>query len=413
MSVDIDKIKRKLLIKYPTFGIIIANVNFQEDFNLKTAATNGKDIFYNPEFVEKLTDNEKTFLFAHEVCHIAFEHMYREKNKDHNTWNYATDAVINALLQKDGLTLIKGGIDEPGAEKYDAEEMYEKCLKEGKKAEPQSHSLWGDKLRQKEKQESEQQTQEQNLNNDNQQEKEQQPKDFKTKGEKEVFEENKKERKKQLDNLRKQMAEEAAKEAGTDSKGQSRKLEDIGIAQPLIDWRRLLKQAVKYDEEWTRKNVRMRNGYFRHRVIEVPKPETEILLDTSGSVSEELLKNFLRECKNIISTSEVKVGCFDTQFYGFQNLRRMEDIDNLNFQGGGGTNFNVAVNAFSDRVPNKIIFTDGIAPMPDKTIRNLIWVVFGDYKIHPEGGKVINITGEQLKKLYKSQDKNMDKVRGR
>ena len=400
MSVDIDKIKRKLLIKYPTFGIIIANVNFQEDLNLKTAATNGKDIFYNPEFVEKLTDNEKTFLFAHEVCHIAFEHMYREKNKDHNTWNYATDAVINALLQKDGLPLIKGGIDEPGAEKYDAEEMYEKCLKEGKKAEPQSHSLWGDKLRQKEKQESEQQTQEQDLNNDNQQEKEQQPKDFKTKGEKEVFEENKKERKKQLDNLRKQMAEEAAKEAGTDSKGQSRKLEDIGIAQPLIDWRRLLKQAVKYDEEWTRKNARMRNGYFRHKLEEIPIPETEILLDTSGSVSEDLLRNFLRECKNILANSKVKVGCFNTEFHGFTELRRVEDIDNMSFPIGGGTDFNVAVEAFSRRVPNKIIFTDGEAPMPEKTVKNVIWVVFGNQQINPRGGKVININDEQLRKLY-------------
>ncbi len=49
--------------------------------------------------------------------------------------------------------------------------------------------------------------------------------------------------------------------------------------------------------------------------------------------------------------------------------------------------------------------------MPDKAIRNLIWVVFGNHKIQPEGGKVINITGEQLKKLYKSQDKNADKGR--
>ena len=81
MSVDIDKIKRKLLIKYPTFGIIIANVNFQQDFNLKTAATNGKDIFYNPEFVEKLTDNEKLFYlhmkFATQHLNICIEKKIR------------------------------------------------------------------------------------------------------------------------------------------------------------------------------------------------------------------------------------------------------------------------------------------------------------------------------------------------
>ena len=54
---------------------------------------------------------------------------------------------------------------------------------------------------------------------------------------------------------------------------------------------------IRYDEEYTRKNSRIRNGYFRHRLEQLPMPEAEILLDTSGSVSEVLLKNFLRECK--------------------------------------------------------------------------------------------------------------------
>ena len=76
-------------------------------------------------------------------------------------------------------------------------------------------------------------------------------------------------------------------------------------------------------------------------------PETEILLDTSGSVSEVLLKNFLRECKNILDTSKVKVGCFNTEFHGFTELKSSEDIDNMSFQIGGGTDFNVAVGAFS------------------------------------------------------------------
>ena len=127
---------------------------------------------------------------------------------------------------------------------------------------------------------------------------------------------------------------------------------------PLIDWRKLLKQAVKYDEEWTRKNARMRNGYFRHRIEQVPMPETEILLDVSGSVSEVLLKNFLRECKNIFDSSKVKIGCFNTRFHGFTELRRQDDIDNMKFPIGRGTDFDVAVEAFSRRVPNKIIFTD-------------------------------------------------------
>lgn len=197
------------------------------------------------------------------------------------------------------------------------------------------------------------------------------------------------------------MVEQSSHEAGTGIQRQGKKLSDIGIATPLIDWRKLLRQAVKYDEEWSRKNTRMRNGYFRHKIEEIPIPETEILLDTSGSVSETLLRNFLRECKNILSNSKVKVGCFNTEFHGFTELRGVEDIDNMSFPIGGGTDFNVAVEAFSRRVPNKIIFTDGEAPMPEKAVRNVIWVVFGNQPINPRGGKVININGEQLRKLYR------------
>lgn len=70
----------------------------------------------------------------------------------------------------------------------------------------------------------------------------------------------------------------------------------------------------------------------------------------------------------------------------------------------GGTNFDVAVNAFSRRATNKIIFTDGEAPMPKNSPRNVIWVVFDKYgyiDIEPINGKVIYIRGEQLKRLYK------------
>lgn len=100
--------------------------------------------------------------------------------------------------------------------------------------------------------------------------------------------------------------------------------------------------------------------------------ETEILLETSGSVSEVLLKKFLRECKNILENSKVKVGCFNTEFHGFTELKKPEDIDNMRFPIGGETDFDVAVEAFSRKATNKIIFTDGYAEMPKKTVKNVI-----------------------------------------
>ena len=474
MSVDIDAIKRKLLIKYPTFGSVIANLEFQASKDIATAGTDGKVLLYNPEFVSGLSDKERTFLFAHEVCHVAFEHIFRSEGKDSRLWNIATDSVINALLKQDGLPMIEGGVDIPEAVNYDAEEMYNKLLEEKKKQQEKqgsqgnqeqqnsqgnqeqqnsqgnqdqqssqgnqeqqsfqggqgqqnsqeqteeqadvghdTHSLWDkaiedrkkeqqEQAKQKAKKEKEDKTTAKDKEKQNDMEqKEQQTNEFAQKGEKETFKQNKIERRKELQELSKELAEQSSHEAGTGIQRQGKKLSDIGIATPLIDWRKLLRQAVKYNEEWTRKNARMRNGYFRHRVEGIPIPETEILLDTSGSVSETLLRNFLRECKNILANSKVKVGCFNTEFHGFTELRRVEDIDNMSFPIGGGTDFNAAVEAFSRRVPNKIIFTDGEAPMPEKAVRNVIWVVFGNQQINPKGGKVININGEQLRKLYR------------
>ena len=492
MSVDIDSVKRKLLIKYPSFGSIIANLEFQESKEVASAGTDGKVVLYNPEFVNGLTDKEMIFLFIHEICHVAFEHISRSEGKDKRLWNIATDSVINALLKRDGLQMIDGAVDIPEAVNYDAEEMYNKLLKEQQSSqdnqeeqssqdnregqnsqdnqegqssqdnqeeqssqdnqegqnsqdnqEEQSsqdnqegqssqgsqeqqgsqgneeqqadvghdtHSLWEKAIEERKKERENKKTRKSNEKKDDI---EQLTEEFVQKGEKEIFKQNKIEKRKQLQELSRELAKQSSHEAGTGIQRQGKKLDNIGIATPLIDWRKLLRQAVKFDEEWTRKNARMRNGYFRHRVEEISIPETEILLDTSGSVSETLLRNFLRECKNILANSKVKVGCFNTEFHGFTELRRVEDIDNMEFPIGGGTDFNAAVEAFSRRVPNKIIFTDGEASMPEKTVKNVIWVVFGNEKINPKGGKVINIDGEQLKRLYRfmQDDKSEDMSR--
>lgn len=467
MSTDIDSIKRKLLIKYPTFGSVIANLEFQKSIDIATAGTDGKVLLYNPKFLGDLSEKQQIFIFAHEVCHVAFEHIFRSEGKDKRLWNIATDSVINALLIQDGLPMVEGVVNIPEAINYDAEEMYNKLLEEEKKKQEQqsqkgnqgqqdkhnnqeqensqgsqgqqdgqnsqeqqeendighdTHSLWDKAIEERKKEQQEQaenkkQEQKQTKKKEKTEEtegKEQEKREteekskFTEQGERETFKQNKIERRKQLQELSRELANKASHEAGDGIQREGKRLSDIGIATPLIDWRKLLRQAIRYDEEYTRKNARMRNGYFRHRVEQLPMPEAEILLDTSGSVSEVLLKNFLRECKNILDNSKVKVGCFNTEFHGFTELRKPEDIDNMSFPIGGGTDFNAAVGAFSRKAPNKIIFTDGEADMPRETVRNVIWVVFGDEKINPKGGKVINITGEQLRRLYQSfiQDKD-------
>ena len=50
--------------------------------------------------------------------------------------------------------------------------------------------------------------------------------------------------------------------------------------------------------------------------------------------------------------------------------------------------------------------------MPDMPI-DAIWIVFGGEKINPKGGKVINITEEQLDRLYSYEIVNETKGRSR
>lgn len=460
---NIEFIKRRLLVKYPFFGSVVANSNFIAEPAVGTAGTDGKTIYYNPNFMESITDEEQMFVFAHEICHIAFDHIFRSEGKDKELWNIATDSIINAFLKQDGLPIVEGGVDIPEAINYDAEEMYKKLLEEKKQFQQQSsssgessqeqnkqsqeqsgsgsgegsqeeekqqdvghdtHSMWDKAIEKKyqdeksklnpgqsDNKDEEKQSTDERKNKEQEKKKNEEIRKITELGEKETFKQNKITRKKQLEELRNALAS-MSHGHGSITNSERRNIENIGTSKPLIDWRRLLKEAVKYDVDWSYQNAGIEDGVVTAYLEEMPRPETEIVLDTSGSIDETLLRNFLRECKNILQTSKVKVGCFDTQFYGFTEIKDVSDIDNLAFYGGGGTNFDVAVNAFTKRVENKIIFTDGNAVMPSTPI-DAIWIVFGGIKINPVGGKVIHIDDEQLDRLYSYEMNKESKGRTR
>lgn len=426
MKYDIAALKRKMLVKYPFFGSVVASVDYKENKDIPTAGTDGETIYYNPKYLESLSVEEQTFIFAHEVCHIAFNHILRSEGKDPELWNIATDGVINQFLKRDGLKMALGGVDMAEAINYDAEQLYEKLLQEKQQRQQQNgqgssqsengqqqsqqqnssnsgisqeedkskqdvghdtHSMW-DKAVKKHKEQEEKSDKKEKSELKKKQE------ELEDMGEKDAFKKNLKDKKKQLEELKEAISKQAS-QAGTSTNRDVRTVNDIGTAKPIVDWRYILREAV----DWSYKNATLEDGVVSANLEEQPMPETEIVLDTSGSINEVLLKNFLRECKNILKYTKLKVGCFDTEFYGFHEIRTEEDIENMEFVGGGGTNFDIAVGAFSRRVENKIIFTDGEAPMPDMPI-DAIWIVFGEKIINPKGGKVINITPEQLDRLY-------------
>ena len=384
MKYDIDKLKRKLLIKYPLFGTVLTKVEFKETEEIKIAETDGKTIFYNPTYLQQKTIEEQLFVLAHEICHIALNHIERAEGKNINLWNYVTDAVINQFLKKDNLSLVPYAIDVEYAINYDCEELYEKLFQEGKdysslKKGHTTHKLWEEE-RKKSKL----------IGKESDEGKESQETKF--------FEENRLEKKNQLENLKKELQQEQIplKTENTIV------LEEIGISKDLINWRIYLRETMNKEMDWSYQNATIENGIVTPNLKEIPIPETEIVLDTSASITRETLITFLRECKNILKYTKLKVGCFDKKFYGFHEIRTAEDIENMSIEGGGGTDFDVAVNAFTRRVENKVIFTDGKAMMPKETL-NILWIVLDGEKITPKGGKVIYITSNELNNINTKQ----------
>lgn len=188
MSANTDLIydaKRKMLAKYPRFGseIAVANIEFKDNLKYHTAATDGKNIYVDPNYFASLSENDRLFTIAHKIMHIKFMHMYRLKDKsgvkrDPELWNIATDAIINANLERDGFTIKEGYVNMPEALDYSAEEFYQKLLQEKEKKEQeqknnQNQEQGDGQEQEKDNQQENGQNQQQDNKQDNEQNQEQ------------------------------------------------------------------------------------------------------------------------------------------------------------------------------------------------------------------------------------------------
>ena len=85
--------KIDLMTKSVFLSTICLSLKHEFTDKLPTAGTNGISILYNPEFLEKLSPQERTGLLAHEVWHVAFNHLTRLGDRDKILWNKAGDYV--------------------------------------------------------------------------------------------------------------------------------------------------------------------------------------------------------------------------------------------------------------------------------------------------------------------------------
>jgi len=96
----VSRARRDLVVDDPLHGVCLLSLNLVADEGVKTAATDGTDLWYAPSWVAKQSDRVLRTVLAHEVLHCELLHPFRMAGKDEKTFNDAADHVVNLALLK-------------------------------------------------------------------------------------------------------------------------------------------------------------------------------------------------------------------------------------------------------------------------------------------------------------------------
>jgi predicted metal-dependent peptidase len=122
----------RLRMRSPFFATLQLYARFYPTDAIKTTATNGRIIFYNPSFVLKLRPKEIDACFLHHVLHAAFVHPLAPSTRNPILWNIAADIIVNGVIAKqEYLELSPGAIRDKDLEKRPIEEIYEILITKG------------------------------------------------------------------------------------------------------------------------------------------------------------------------------------------------------------------------------------------------------------------------------------------
>ena len=100
---DQQRAKAALVHIIPFFGGFINRLRPIYTFRVQTQATDGYNLFINPQFTYNLDLTGKVFVMAHEIMHCVLNHMRRGKSHDPKKSNIAADYEVNAWINDIGL----------------------------------------------------------------------------------------------------------------------------------------------------------------------------------------------------------------------------------------------------------------------------------------------------------------------
>lgn len=372
-----------LLLKHGFFGNLATNLKLiNADEWCATAATDGRNFYYNSRFINMLSRGELEFLFGHEVLHVVYDHMGRRNERDPQIWNIADDYAVNADLKRHRVGEFITTVPCLYEHKYDgkpAEEIYDDLMKNAEKINIDDllDKLIDDHM------DGEGDGEDGEGEDGDKPGKGKRPKPM-TQAERDQL---RQEIKQQI------LAAAKAADAGSVPAGVQRLIKDM--TEPKMNWKELLQtnltSTIRSDYSFIRPN---RRGWHLDAVMPgmIPGEEVDIsvAIDMSGSIGNEQASAFLGEIKGIMEAFtgfKIHVFCFDTAIYNPQtfNSDNLDTIEGYEPQGGGGTDFDCIFTYLKERgedTKRLVVFTDGypFGSWGDPDYCDTTWIIHG----HPD-----------------------------
>ena len=378
-----------LLLKASFFGNLATRLKLvNADEWCSTAATDGRNFYYNSRFIKMLRPKEIEFLFGHEVLHCVYDHFGRRGERDHQLFNIANDYCVNADLIKhrvgEKITTVPC-LHNPKYDGMSSEEIYDILYEKAEKIDV------GKLL---------DQMIDEHLDGEGDPDGDTDGDgDKKGKGRPVLTPE---ERQQIKDEIKEAMLAAAATVdgAGNLPAGVKRLIKEL--TEPQMNWRELLRMqlesTIKSDYTWMRAS---RKGWHMDAVMPGmkvdPMIDIAVALDASGSISETMLKDFLGEVQGIMDSFpayKIHVITFDTEAYNpaQYDSDNLDDICDYEVKGGGGTDFDCVFNYLkAEEIEPKrlVVFTDGypFGSWGDENYADTVWILHGTRTIEPPFGQ--------------------------
>ncbi|AFZ03251.1 DUF2201 family putative metallopeptidase [Calothrix sp. PCC 6303] len=345
----------RLQQKSPFFATLALFTHFIPTEKISSAATNGENVFYNPQYILSLTPNQRDGLLLHEVLHAALLHIPRRGVRHSLLWNYAADIVTNGIImQQNNWELPPGGLRDTQLENLNVEEIYEILLKDVKKYE----ILWED------------------ANADL----------LEGEGNSIGDDSLSTAHKAALEAHWRNALQQASVIASTSGQGKvAAGIErELGIVtSPQVDWRTYLwRYLVQTPTDFSGFDRRFIGQQLYLETLQGESVNIYVAIDTSGSVDYEQLRIFVAEVYGILSAYphlRCELYYVDAEAYGPYELT--PDSIMPKPQGGGGTSFvpffqRVAANWYGQNPGICVYLTDGYGEFPSqKPDLPVLWVV--------------------------------------